>query len=154
MEKRVIDYIEEVSEIEINDIRESYSWIESEIESMTPIEQLMYTAFRHILQDRWGWEYYINPQYGIDKYRVDFLISCQFYWEPTNIYKKASCIVECDGHDYHERTKEQASKDKKRDRELQALGYTVFRFTGSDIWKNPTKCAQEVEDFLRKEIHR
>ena len=33
--------------------------------------------------------------------------------------------MECDGHDFHERTKEQASSDKKRDRSLQAAGFLV-----------------------------
>ncbi len=49
-------------------------------------------------------------------------------------------VIECDGHDFHERTKEQAQRDKKRDRELQAAGYKVFRFTGSEIWRSRGEC--------------
>lgn len=42
-------------------------------------------------------------------------------------------IVECDSHDFYERTKEQASKDKERDRALQSVSFLVFRFSGADI---------------------
>ena len=43
--------------------------------------------------------------------------------------------VECDGHEFHEKTKQQAARDKARDRD---------RFTGSEIWKDPGACADEV----------
>lgn len=63
--------------------------------------------------------------------------------------------VECDGHDFHERTKEQAARDKSRDRALQAAGWRVLRFTGSEIWADPRKCAGEVHrmvlDGMRQE---
>ncbi|MDQ3254286.1 MAG: endonuclease domain-containing protein [Acidobacteriota bacterium] len=53
-------------------------------------------------------------------------------------------IVECDGHDFHEKRKEQAAKDKRRDRILQSLGYRVFRFTGSEIHNDAIACAIEA----------
>lgn len=52
--------------------------------------------------------------------------------------------VECDGHDFHERTKEQAKRDRSRDRALQDNGYAVYRFTGSEIYRTPLKCARQV----------
>jgi very-short-patch-repair endonuclease len=90
----------------------------------------------------------IEPQYQIGSYRVDFLVSLDFYvHDPAAQHsarkETASVIVECDGHDYHDRTKEQASRDRKRDRALQALGFRVFRYTGSDIWKDVLACAEE-----------
>lgn len=85
----------------------------------------------------------IIPQAKIDRFRVDFLV------EFPMGDKASKVIVECDGHDYHERTKEQAAKDKSRDRALKMLGYDVLRFTGSEIWADPIKCATEVEDCLR-----
>lgn len=87
-------------------------------------------------------------------YRVDFLVT----WDESE-YKPddpladefgmvtttySQIVVECDGHDFHERTKEQAQRDKARDRALQAAGYTVLRYTGSEIWKDPDGCAREV----------
>jgi very-short-patch-repair endonuclease len=80
----------------------------------------------------------IMPQEHVGPYRVDFLIRC------TAGQNKFEIAVECDGHDYHERTKEQASLDKARDRSLQALGYRVYRFTGSDIHRDAKACANEI----------
>lgn len=53
-------------------------------------------------------------------------------------------IVECDGHDFHERTKEQAKRDRSRDRRALLHGIEVMRFTGSEIWNDPWGCAGEV----------
>ena len=45
--------------------------------------------------------------------------------EGVVIYQR-QVVVECDGHDFHERTKEQAANDRERDRGLQGLGFSVF----------------------------
>jgi very-short-patch-repair endonuclease len=52
--------------------------------------------------------------------------------------------VEVDGHDFHDRTKRQASFDRKRDRELTLDGYPVIRYTGSDVYNDPIKCAEDI----------
>lgn len=52
--------------------------------------------------------------------------------------------VELDGHDFHERTKEQASRDKRRDRAFAANGWTMLRFTGSDVFRDPEAVLDEV----------
>jgi very-short-patch-repair endonuclease len=57
-------------------------------------------------------------------------------------------VIECDGNDFHEKTKEQVKKDKQRDRELTNLGYKILRFSGSEIFNNPTACAEEVYTFI------
>jgi very-short-patch-repair endonuclease len=57
--------------------------------------------------------------------------------------------VELDGHDFHERTKEQASKDKSRDRILVAHGWQVLRFTGSEVYADAERCVTEVEALER-----
>lgn len=49
------------------------------------------------------------------------------------------CVIELDGHDYH-KTKEQRDSDYKRERYLQKLGYTVIRFTGTEVFLEPRKC--------------
>lgn len=54
-------------------------------------------------------------------------------------------VVEVDGHDYHERTKAQASYDKKRDRDLILEGYRVIRFSGSDVYNHPHECAEDID---------
>lgn len=61
-------------------------------------------------------------------------------------------VVECDGHEFHERTKEQAAKDRSRDRRLQEAGYTVFRFTGSEIWRDPCKCSDQIISWAMAQL--
>lgn len=57
--------------------------------------------------------------------------------------------IECDGHEWHDRTKQQASSDRARDRELLRLGVSTLRFTGSDIHHNATACAVEIIQTAR-----
>lgn len=76
----------------------------------------------------------ITRQAKVGKYRADFLIDAH-----------KLVVVECDGHDFHERTKDQAAHDRSRDRWLTENGYIVLRFTGSEIWKDSISCAQQVK---------
>jgi very-short-patch-repair endonuclease len=82
----------------------------------------------------------IQSQVQLPFGRVDFLVHA--YDEEADAWKVL--VVECDGHDFHERTKEQAAKDRSRDREAQLAGYSVFRFTGSELWRDPWGCAAKV----------
>lgn len=86
---------------------------------------------------------WIEPQVNLGRYRVDFLLTIGQRWSRSE-YATAQVVVECDGHDYHERTKDQAKRDRSRDRALQALGLRVLRFTGSEVWDNPLTCAREA----------
>lgn len=85
-----------------------------------------------------------SPQVEIGKYKVDFCITIPIY----NQEKDKKIIIECDGHEFHEKTKEQAQHDKERDRYLQAEGYPIYRFTGSEIYKNPLKIYFELCDII------
>ncbi len=78
----------------------------------------------------------ITPQARIDGFRVDFLI--EVFSDNLRV------VIECDGHAYHERTKAQAKKDRARDRDLQAMGYMVLRYTGSEIFTDPWGCAFDI----------
>lgn len=55
--------------------------------------------------------------------------------------------VEVDGHEFHERTKEQARRDRSRDRELTADGWTVLRFTGQEVWADALGCVDQIWNF-------
>jgi len=81
---------------------------------------------------------YVFPQAQVDGYRIDFLVVAN--WSDGRRYY----VVECDGHDYHERTKQQASHDKKRDRHFTLKGWNVLRYTGSDIWRDARSIAYEI----------
>lgn len=87
----------------------------------------------------------LQPQAKIGDMRVDFL--CTVVDRAGALHK---LVVECDGHDFHERTKDQAARDRSRDRTLQEMGHTVFRFTGSEIFNAPLKCACQVFDWALK----
>lgn len=86
----------------------------------------------------------VLPQVSVLPYRVDFMVI-----HAANLSGCAGIVVECDGHDFHEKTKEQAVRDKARDRDLQERGYQVFRFTGSEIWSDPIACADQVLSHAR-----
>jgi len=83
-------------------------------------------------------------EYEGNKYRIDIASEVDF------MGKTYRFAIECDGHEFHEKTKEQAFRDKKRQRDLTALGYHVIRFTGSEIWHNPSKAAHEVTKLINK----
>jgi len=100
---------------------------------------------------------HISLQKRIDKYRVDFFVTMII---PETVIDRPdgarllprvekSIIIECDGHNFHEKTKVQAKKDKSRDRKLQSLGHQVYHFTGSEIYSNPIEFASEVIENLK-----
>ena len=60
-------------------------------------------------------------QQRVGDYRADFVVAYAFFGAEIDI------VVECDGHDFHERTKQQAARDKKRDRFMTAQGYRLRR---------------------------
>jgi very-short-patch-repair endonuclease len=72
---------------------------------------------------------FIRQQTRVLTYRVDFLVTAA-------------------SHDFHERTRVQAQRDRSRDRALQAHGFTVLRFTGGEIWRDAAGCAAEVFDVV------
>lgn len=89
----------------------------------------------------------VRSQYEINKYRVDFLISCYCDDAVRHI------AIECDGHDFHDKTKAQAARDKSRDRAITAHGVSVLRFTGSEIFRDPMKVGTEIESAVEEAIH-
>lgn len=87
----------------------------------------------------------IEPQFSVGRYRADFRLVQRNRWGAgEDKVAQAELLIECDGHDFHERSKEQARRDKRRDRELQSDGFKVLHFTGSEIWADPLACAQEA----------
>lgn len=46
--------------------------------------------------------------------------------------------------DYHERTRAQVRHRDRRDRDLQAAGWRLMHFSGSEFHRNPAKCVDEV----------
>ena len=126
--------------------------------SQSPIENIMAAILAFVID---GYECLRTPdlvsdghfttvtaQASIDKYTVDFLLVVEYHG-----YREF-LIIECDGHDYHERTKAQATHDKQRDRALTRQGYTILRFTGSELYRDPDKCDQDIEGMLFSLVNR
>lgn len=51
--------------------------------------------------------------------------------------------VEIDGHEYHSSV-EQRTRDARRARHLQAKGWQVVRFTGSEVHADVAACVDEL----------
>jgi very-short-patch-repair endonuclease len=103
-----------------------------------------------------NWQKYVEPMIWLDEdaehrrgiylyaavsvltYRADFLLE-------LGVRKLA---IECDGHEFHDRTKQQAAYDRARDRELLRIGIPTIRFTGSEIIHSPERCAEESYQCL------
>lgn len=93
--------------------------------------------------------FYCQPRItvGDRTYTVDFLVRCH---AGAEVFREI--VIECDGHDFHERTKDQAKKDRSRDRALTNAGFTVLRFTGSELYREPYQCLEELESAITKAI--
>ena len=126
-------------------------------ECESPIEKMFYFAYQlyvdGIVKDQSNL-YYILPQYEISvgkkNYRADFVFDTRECEVDDADYKNEfKLVVECDGHDFHEKTKEQVQKRNERDMALKRAGYDVLHYSGSQIFENPLKCAKEVFDYIR-----
>ena len=130
--------------------------VNSLIDCESPIEQLLALKLNEKLYRYYSVQGDIevlgnenNSKIKIDDktYRADILLEIAFKnkGKYTDILK---LIIECDGHDFHERTKEQVKKDNERTRNLQKAGYEVLRFSGSEIYNNTNKCVNEIIKFV------
>lgn len=122
--------------------------------SESPIETLLFQAFmrseKFVLckegDDPSGEGLFLFPQFPIGKYRSDFLIKVSSYIPRNRVWPpklKSLICVECDGHDFHT-TPEQIEYDTKRDEYYLENGIKTFRYTGSEISKDPDFIVQDI----------
>lgn len=81
--------------------------------------------------------------------RIDFLVEVNgtiTSWPPHPKH----IAVELDGHDFHERTPDQALRDRSKDRLLVQHGYTVLRFTGREIFHSPLTAITEIQQTAKR----
>lgn len=146
IEKNVLDFMDKCAK-EIGKQSEEFFniniWNICHRNVESPIEQLLicalYTISRLNYLDN---KLTFLPQREIGKYRVDFLIT---YFDSQSSKK---IIVECDSQKFHERNELERRYEKARNRYLQTQGYKVFRFTGSEIFKNPLTVASEIISYM------
>ena len=86
---------------------------------------------------------------------VDFEIDLFFYfgcsvcaYDGRRVYCPFYVGIECNGHDYHQRSKSQAAKDSSKVRTLKKKGLEIVRFTGSEITYNVDKCVADIDAML------
>lgn len=129
--------------------------------TQSPIEELFLVWFKaHQRANAWCDPFLedlrLLPQQEIEirdgkKYRLDFVIST---WDGDLVHEASKfgipsywIAVELDGHAFHEKTKEQVALRNRRDRDLQAFGWKVFHFSGSEMYRNPIACVTEVAEY-------
>lgn len=119
----------------------------------SPIEKILYVACKIVFCIRNSelkdgeLGIFILPQVDIEtdskKYRADF----SFVLEKEEGISP-EVIVECDGHEFHQKTKTQVEHDNQREYDIKKMGYDILRFSGSQIYNNPFKCANDIFDYL------
>jgi very-short-patch-repair endonuclease len=104
----------------------------------------------------WVWWYALDYLDGhVRAGHHDFILSTQHHVVVTDgtRYRLDFAIVEfkiaveLDGHDFHERTKEQVAYRNARDRHLQAEGWQVFHISGTELLRSPAERVQEVYEL-------
>jgi very-short-patch-repair endonuclease len=134
----------------------------------SPVEQMFFIE----------WQYYTDrglvfsptarlhllPQHPVGKYRLDFaldfftgIVDCPrdsvYFGREEEIFKNVLLPllgIEIDGHEWHEKTKDQVRLDKERERFLVADGWKILRFSGSEVFKDANNCVREAADCALK----
>ena len=121
------------------------------VTQITPIEQILYFAV--LLYKDIPEMFVVCPQKEIECnnhiYKADFYI--EMIKSNKNIDKFIKLthpiVIECDGYDYHS-SKEQMQYDYNRENNLKLSGYNVIRFTGSQIYSQPKRCVEIIEQNI------
>ena len=118
-------------------------FIDTQIDALTrcesPAERRLCTALGPILFALGRLSF--QAQYEAPPYRLDFAIPV------------LSIAVEVDGADYHS-TPAQKAKDARRDAFLRREGWTVIRFTGSQVYQDAERCARIVAEAAQKVLEK
>ena len=102
-----------------------------------------------------------QTQYPLNWYGQNISIEGKTYGDSENNFKEVLTVVDfyiekkhiklcvyTDGHTYHERTEEQAQKDRNIDRKLQELGFQVLRYTGKEVKENCGKIIADIQKWI------
>lgn len=102
-----------------------------------------------------------ETQYPLNWFGQNISIEGKTYNDKQNNFKEVLTVVDfyiekrqtklcvyTDGHTYHERTEEQAQRDRNIDRKLQELGFQVLRYTGKDVKENMEKIICGIKKWI------
>lgn len=132
------------------------------LECESPIEKILHVAIDFVcvlrLKEFGNWNFVVYPQeeiyYKEKTYRADFVMMAEKYKGNVQDDDVIYFVVECDGHEYHHTTKDQVNRDNERDMQIKLAGYDVLRFSGSQIFRDPFKCANDIIDYALTKISR
>jgi len=102
----------------------------------SPIEARFWDEWtRRGLNDR----YKLTPQLEIlnGKYRLDFA------------HQPSMTAIELDGYEFHS-DREQFTRDRRRQREIEQLGWRFIRFSGSEIHNGVAGCVKEAVTLIQR----
>lgn len=126
-------------------------------ECKSPIEVIFNFAFDLVVYSFDGiiCSFFLQPQYKVDCEDRTYYLDFAFIAEDMPVEfenQDFKLAIECDGHNFHEKTKEQVARDNERDYDLKMLGFDVIRFSGSQIYNTPLKCAMRTMDYIHKKV--
>lgn len=132
---------------------------ESPIEAIFALWWDVMTGLSPVFNERMKlWRQFEFAEIKGRKYRADFAVWPRHLsiMERARPYGETfKCVViELDGHDYHERTKEQVIERNERDRVFQSEGYLVLHFSGSEIHRDPASVVAAAMDTGQQEWSR
>lgn len=111
--------------------------------------EIMTIKTHHLLYHKMGRSksVHLTPQAGFADIKVqERSIRPDLYaWIPA--YPDFQVVVECDGFQFHA-DKESFMRDRIRDRLLQARRFRVYRFSGTEIYRDPVAAAGELLNLL------
>lgn len=85
---------------------------------------------------------------GGKEYRLDFAVIWRDHEAADAAYRLGIHVprigIELDGHEFHEKTREQVTYRNERDRDLQSDGWRLLHFSGSEFNANPVKCVHGI----------
>ena len=120
------------------------------IDEESPIEQIYFIALA-IVREIKELNFVIEPQYEIKcdskKYYIDFAI-IHYECFKDDLQDNFKLAIECDGYEFHQKTKEQVDKDNLREYDLKMKGFDILRFSGREIYNNPIKCAIKTINYI------
>ena len=85
-------------------------------------------------------EFDVLPQVKLARFRYDFGIA-------RVGSEKLLALIECDGRDFHS-TPAQLANDQSKNAVARQLNLPLFRFTGSQIFRDRFACAKSVFQFI------
>lgn len=132
----------------------SHSCVECAFELQSPLERKLFIALKD--------EYIkFSTQYALNWNGENISMEGKEYNNPLNNFREVLSVADfyieksgerlcvyTDGHTYHERTEEQAQHDRRIDRKLQELGFTVLRYTGKDVNENLQGIVRDIKGWI------